>query len=107
MHDLCGFLLHAIGNLIRRSTDDCPDCWKSIPTSKDLLPTDFYDSTFVSLGDLGGLKYCSPSISAVFKCVESILQSHFKSEQAYIADSFDPVIEKISNIHEPLRKNLT
>lgn len=100
VYDLCGFLLHARCALIKKLTENCSSCWASIATTKELLPSNFHESAFVALRDFGGLKYCTPSMSGVFKCVESILQAHFKSEQAYISDSFDTVIEKISSMEE-------
>ena len=102
VYDMCGYLLYARNNLIFKLTGNCKECRLSLETKRSLLPADFYGGKLVEIRErYGGLKYCTPNMFEVFKAVEMEIQQPFNSEAAYVRDSFDIIIEKISQLTIP------
>ncbi|KAI9565054.1 hypothetical protein GHT06_008801 [Daphnia sinensis] len=94
VYDLAGYMLHARRKLIGK----CDSCWKSLLTNDQLKPDCFYADKFLVLKNKGGLKIPARNMFAVLLQVEKILIKHFESEDAYIHDSFDSVISKVSEM---------
>ena len=94
VYDLAGYMLHARRKLIGK----CDDCWKSLLTNDQLKPDSFYADKLVVLKNKGGLKIPTKNMFTVILEVEKILIKHFASDDAYIRDSFDTVISKVSEM---------
>ena len=94
VYDLAGYMLHARRKLI----GNCDGCWKSLLTNDQLKPDSFYGDKLVVLKSKGGLKSPTKNMFAVILEVEKILIKHFASADAYIRDSFDSVISKMSEM---------
>ena len=94
VYDLAGYMLHARRKLIGK----CDDCWKSLLTNDQLKPDSFYADKLVVLKNKGGLKIPTKNMFTVILEVEKILIKHFASDDAYIRDSFDTVISKVSKM---------
>lgn len=102
VYDLCNYLLYARSNLILKITENCQACRLSLETKKSLLPSNFYAGKLVEIRErYGGLKFCTPNMFEVFKAVETDIQQHLNSESAFVRDSFDIIIEKISQLTLP------
>lgn len=91
-YNLCGYLIHT-----RAKDIDCDDCMSTLSTQENELPSDFYAAFVTSLKSKGFLKFASLGMYYTFAKVERILQDHFKSEGAYMRDSFQQVISEIAN----------
>ena len=93
VYDLSGYMLHSRKGKIGK----CEACWKTILTGIELPSDEFYADKLVVLKSKGGLKKATRNMFSIFLAVEKIY--HFKTEDAYIRDSFEKVISKIAKLH--------
>ena len=99
VYDLAGYMLHSR----KKKIGKCAACWSTILTNDDLPPDSFYADKLVVLKSKGGLKKATRNMFSVFLDVENLLIKHFQSEDAYIRDSFEKVVSKLSDqVHHPI-----
>jgi len=88
---LLGYLLFS-----RKDRIGCADCFASLTTEQNELPSDFYAAHITTLKSKGFLKFPSIALYYAFAKVERLLQEHFKSDNAYVRDSFEQVIAEVA-----------
>ena len=90
VYDLCGYLLCTRKNLLK-----CPNCLRTLARDPESLPENHEASTWTTMKNRGGLKFCTDAMFQTFRAVEEVLRQHFTSNQVYMRDSFELVISKL------------
>lgn len=90
-YNLCGYLIHT-----REDQINCSLCLESLSTTENEIPNDFYASYITSAKSKGFLRFASLGMFHTFAKVEKQLQKHFKSEEAYLRDSFEMIVNKMA-----------
>ena len=88
---LLGYVLHT-----RKDQINCECCFDSLTTEQNELPNDFYAAYITKLKSQGFLRFASLGMYYTFAKVEKILQDHFKTDKAYLRDSFEKVIKEVA-----------
>lgn len=96
VYNLCGYLLHARGKMVK-----CQECRDTIKTTKEKLPEKFLNHALVNIRNRGGLKWITPELFHTILAEETILDEHFNNKSAYLKDSFEDMICKLTDVVLP------
>ena len=88
---LLGYVHHT-----RKDQIYCECCFDFLTTEQNELPNDFYAAYITKLKSQGFLRFASLGMYYTFAKVEKILQDHFKTDKAYLRDSFEKVIKEVA-----------
>lgn len=83
----CGYIIFS-----REKEINCKACVSTLTTDRSELPSDFHASHITDLKNKGFLRFASLSFYYTIAKVETILQQHFKTDSAYMMDSFEQAI---------------
>ena len=89
---MCGYLVRCS----RKAKHQCKHCLATLDVSYDVLPKDFTADYLTKLKNKGGLAFASTNLFKLISVVEGILCNVVKSDEVFVADSFESVLFEIT-----------